>query len=632
MPAEPLIEFEEIPLPEVPTADKGWGARIQNTAVRFLIETVNSLAEGLQRILSWAFQRFNEAFETGLIDVYADLIGEIAGIEENPEEIRTILTNVISGESQGAVATLGGFGVSLGMGAASSFMAPAFRILNYQMDTRIRSARVDPSVAFAMASRNPDLLEGLREDLAGLGWEDSMIDAWFNVLQPRPGVGELIPMWWRGIITEGQMIDEIRAKGYSDADAIHLKQLSEVIPNVNDLISMAVREAFTPATVELFQYGADFPTDILPFTRQQGLDDEWVRKYWYAHWVLPSIGQGFQMLHRLRPGTTNVPFTMSDMQTLLKTADIAPFFRDRLIEIAYTPLTRVDVRRMYGMGVLDRDGVFNAYLDGGYNEKNAELMTEFTIKYETQEQRDLTRSVIVSAYERSVMRQDEAHAALIEIGYSEVNADLFLAIADTKIAEERVKDRLERAEFMYTEGLINETGVYAELGDLNLPADQTADLIVKWEIAKLKKIALPTKSELEDLYKRDIIDRDQYNDGMLKRRYDDETIAWYTERLDMRVADDAAKDLERTQKEQERIEKAAFATIYQRTKAAMDVEIAGIKLQIADIKLAVNYMVDAADIKLAKESIIALKVDIADWNLAKAEIKMVFVEGPAEGE
>ncbi|GAI56858.1 unnamed protein product, partial [marine sediment metagenome] len=133
---------------------------------------------------------------------------------------------------------------------------------------------------------------------------------------------------------------------------------------------------------------------------------------------------------------------------------------------------------MYGMDVLDRDGVYNAYLDGGYNETNAELMTEFTIKYETQEQRDLTRAVIVDAYERSVMGKAEAHQSIIDIGYSEVNADLFIAVADTKVAERRTKDRLDRAEFMYIEGLLDETGVYAELGDLNLPAEQTADLIV----------------------------------------------------------------------------------------------------------------------------------------------------------
>ncbi|GAI46556.1 unnamed protein product, partial [marine sediment metagenome] len=107
---------------------------------------------------------------------------------------------------------------------------------------------------------------------------------------------------------------------------------------------------------------------------------------------------------------------------------------------------------------------------------------------------------------------------------------------------------------------------------------------------------------------------------------------WYTERLDMRVAEDAAKDLERTQKEQERVEKADFASIYQRTKAAMDVEIAAIKLQIADIKLAINYMTEAANIGTAKTTILELKSDIAAWQLAKAEIRMDFTQVTSEGE
>ena len=174
--------------------------------------------------------------------------------------------------------------------------------------------------------------------------------------------------------------------------------------------------------------------------------------------MLPSIGQGFGMLHRLRPGTTDNPFTMDDLQTLLRISDIPAFFRQRLTEIAYTPLTRVDVRRMYGMDVLDRDGVYQAYLDGGYNETNAELMTEFTIKYETQEQRDLTRAVIVDAYERSVMGQVEAHQSIIDIGYSEVNADLFIAVADTKVAERHKKTDLTEQSSCILKGYLMKPG------------------------------------------------------------------------------------------------------------------------------------------------------------------------------
>jgi len=573
-----------------------------------------------------------EGAENGLREAYPGVFESLGDALPDDIPLAAGLKEGISGKHKGGVVAMLGIAAGMGISIIQSMAGPIARIVGYGVERLVHSGRLDPSTIYQAIWRDlvPD--QDWTNDLDDAGFHDDRKQVIEVVLRPKVGVSELLTQWLRHEKQDSLIDPELIAQGWTTERIAIMKELSEVIPNVGDLISMAVREAFTPATIELFKYGEDFPTAILPFTRKQGLDDEWVYKYWYAHWVLPSIGQGFQMLHRLRPGTTDVPFEMEDLQTLLRTADIAPFFRQRLIETAYTPLTRVDVRRMYGMGTLARDGVYNAYLDGGYNEANAELMTDFTIKFESQEQRDLTRSVIISAYERTVMPLEETRTSLVDIGYSTENADLFIAISDTKLAQKKIKARLDRAEFLYVEGEIDESGVYTEIGDLNLPAAQVADLIVEWEVTKLKRIALPTKTELEDLYRRDIISRDDYNVGMIKRRYDQVTIDWYAERLDMRVAEDAAKAVERAQKEQERIEKAEYATVYQRIKASMDVEIADIKLQIADIKLAVNYMVDVSEKKAAKTAILTLKTDIASWNLAKAEIKMQSTQpAPTEG-
>ena len=84
--------------------------------------------------------------------------------------------------------------------------------------------------------------------------------------------------------------------------------------------------------------------------------------------MLPSIGQGFEMLHRR-------VIEDADLDLLLRALDVMPFWREKLKDISYNPLTRVDVRRMHRIGVLEEEGVFNAYLDVGYNEENAQLMT-----------------------------------------------------------------------------------------------------------------------------------------------------------------------------------------------------------------------------------------------------------------
>jgi hypothetical protein len=520
----------------------------------------------------------------------------------------------------------------MGMGAASSFLAPLFRLLNYLMDDQLHTARADPAVAFTMARRRPDFAEWVVEELNDLGWNEDYKELWDEVTKPILPEAEIVRWWLRDRDREDEMVDELTRRGWTDDRIDKMKELAQAIPGIADLISMAVRDAFNPAAIERFQYAQDFPEDVVPWAEKQGLSREWVERFWYSHWILPGVTQGFEMFHRLRPGTTETPFEIDDLKLLLRTADLAPYFRDRLIEIAYAPLTRVDVRRMYGTGTLDETGVYNAYRDLGYNDKNAMLLTDFTIKLETETERDLTRGVIVSGYKRGTIQYEEALTGLIDIGYTQENAELILAIADAELAQSRLDDELSRIEFLYVEGIIDQSGAYGELAPLQLPAEQQADLIAQWEVKRLKKISIPAKSEIFDLYGRDIIPLAEVKDLLKRRGYDNNSINWYVELLDQEISEEKTKELERAQKEQERIEKAEYATAYQRIKAGMDVEIAAIRLQIADIKLAMNYEEDPTALEAMVIQIVELKKEIADWNLAKSQIKYTYVGGEGEEE
>ncbi|GAI98193.1 unnamed protein product, partial [marine sediment metagenome] len=150
------------------------------------------------------------------------------------------------------------------------------------------------------------------------------------------------------------------------------KELAYQIPPVADIITMAVREAFTPAIAEKFGQYEDYPPDLETWAEKKGLSREWSERYWAAHWSLPSAGQGFEMLHR---GLINY----NELDMLLRALDVMPFWREKLTGIAYRRLSRVDIRRMYGVGVLDEKEVYEAYLELGYNERDARRMSDFTV-------------------------------------------------------------------------------------------------------------------------------------------------------------------------------------------------------------------------------------------------------------
>ena len=524
----------------------------------------------------------------------------------------------------GAIAAfpvIGGFFVMVGMAIASAVVAPISGLVGLAVRRHFKDWRGDPAMLLAMQNRFPELSERWEDDWDELGIPTKMLEAVQTVLLPTVPEGDLLTLWYRDENARNEIETELKARGWTEARITNLIKVREIIPGVGDLIRFAVREAFRPDIIEKFGYDQDIPTEIIPWFEKQGLSEEWFNRYWYSHWELPSVQAGYAMMHRLRPETSDNPFVEEDLEDLMRAADIPEFFRSRLKEISFSVFTRVDVRRMFRVGVLDAEGVKSAYMDLGYNETRAEKMTEFTIKLETQKQRDLTRSNIEAGYKRQVIVRDAAKTALIDIGYVEADAEYFLAIIDFDAAKADIDEAIDEAKFLYLEGEIDDTGVYTLLNPLNLPAEQIAKLIVQFELLRRRKRVLPSKGDLEDFYRRDLITVEMLQEGLSKRRFDAESIELYLLRLDQKVAEDASREAERAQREQERIEAAEFKNEYQRRKAELDVMIAQAKLAMADLKLSKHFVEDPARLDQIKLELDELKVIIAELQVAKAEVK-----------
>jgi len=161
---------------------------------------------------------------------------------------------------------------------------------------------------------------------------------------------ELVSAKWRGIITPDEFYQHMEKRRFTKDLADKFVKISEFIPSPTDMIRFAVREVFTPAIVEKYKMDEDFPKEFVAWFEKVGGTEEMAKFFWRAHWELPSVTQGYEMLHR---GIIN----MDDLKTLMRTLDINPFWRDKLIEISYLPFTRVDVRRMFRFGVLDYEEV-----------------------------------------------------------------------------------------------------------------------------------------------------------------------------------------------------------------------------------------------------------------------------------
>ena len=329
-----------------------------------------------------------------------------------------------------------------------------------------RPARLNPQAAIAAQWRHERYVGMAHEDLADQGYTVERMTALADALRPILSSDQVRQLVLRGEDPNGLIEDHLTKAGYTSDDIDALKKLWQVIPPVQDLIRMAVKEAFTPEIAEKFGQYQDFPPAVQEWAEKQGLSEEWAKRYWAAHWDLPSVMQGMEMLHR------NV-IDQPTLELLLRALDVMPYWRDKLTAIAYNPLTRVDVRRMYGLGVLDREGVKRSYLDLGYNEENAERMTEFTIKYESQQDKDLTKAEILKAYRKKTLSRDDTMEMLQELGYTEDDADFIIqtenvsaAAAEKDLSETRIKQ-------LYLTGIMPKLEATAALtGGIRRPGDR----------------------------------------------------------------------------------------------------------------------------------------------------------------
>ena len=384
----------------------------------------------------------------------------------------------------------------------------------------------------------------------------------------------------RGIITPNSAIEELRRQGYSLTQADVIVQMWAELPPPSDLIRMAVREAFNEPFAAEFTTDAEFPDEFALHAESQGYTRDWARKYWRAHWELPSAQMGFDMFHRGR-------ITGAQLDALLKALDYAPFWRKPLREIAFTVPTRVDVRRMYASGVLTLDQVHRLYLDLGYAPEFAQALTEWTrVTYgeDTAGARDLTRAAVEKAYKVGSITRDDAIGRLLELGYDEDEADFLLANVDVDIAEfqasaaardvreltqgtvlrayrERILPRGEAEAFLadlnYTaEGIEIMLGVQdfevaneltglrakvvethfkagriaggearAQLAGAGMNADRADLTVQRWEAQVSEKSRELTQSQLERAMEKGLIDEVTYVDRLGALGYDDEDAA-----------------------------------------------------------------------------------------------------------
>jgi len=295
--------------------------------------------------------------------------------------------------------------------------------------------------------------ESILESIGKAGIRPAYDQIYLDAVMTKPASEDIVAYELRRDPSLSNLDTELRRIGIHPNYNDLYKELAYQIPPVADIITMAVREAFTPEIARRFGQYQDLPPEFVEWVGKKGLSKDWAERYWAAHWSLPSPQQGFEMLHRGVIGE-------ADVNMLMRALDIMPFWRDKLIQIAYRPLSRVDVRRMFALGVLDVSGVRRAYTDIGYNDYNADLMTQFTIRYtegikeRSEAAKIKTEERAQEAKEKAAQKEQEAKEKALITKESEWTTAQTLKFLTAKLIDEE-RARKEFVLLGYNEERIN---------------------------------------------------------------------------------------------------------------------------------------------------------------------------------
>ena len=384
-------------------------------------------------------------------------------------------------------------------GTSFGLMHKEIRLGQMQAEHATRTARFGIGEFQELFRRYPDDPSKWTDDLRDLGYSEERIKFIKNLAQTLPPPDVLTQYQWRKGFKWPHYRAWMKVLGFRDWALDIFEELSHRIPPIQDIIHMGVREAFDDGLAAEYGTDQDYPPEFGEYAEKQGFDAAWAQKYWRSHWELPSVGNAFEMLHRR-------VISEEQLDTLLRVQDIMPYWRGKLKAIAYSPFTRVDVRRMRKVGVIGTyEELVLAYRDIGFDVDKATKMADFTEAFNTEEQRELTKSEIATALNKGYISPEEAKPLFAELGFTTQDVNFLVGSITYQKAQAKRDLSVGSVKTGYLRA--DKGGGWAtdKLTALGYSADNALDLISTWDAERVETVLRPTKADILSWVKSGVI-------------------------------------------------------------------------------------------------------------------------------
>ena len=400
----------------------------------------------------------------------------------------------------------------------------AGRILETTWNQLFPNVRLDPSVLVTLrllkVITEEDYLKHMKIEGYTEGRALSMLLTSSNWLD----TSSIVRAGWREKKTDVEIVSDLTAHGWIKEEAERFLTAARYYPSPGELVNWQAKEVFEPEMVE--QYGLD--AELGEVEREAfykaGMDDTQIENFWRAHWVHPGWNQVQEMFHREQ-------LTLEETKRWFRVVEIPPYWREKLINVAYQPYTRVDVRRMHKLGVLDEKDLKRAYMDLGYDEEKAGNMVKFTIEYNkspgVDPDRDLTRSILEKGYRLGLLNANEFGSMLESLGYSKDNANFLRTILDQDLSIDRAYDWISLLRSNVGAGLLSPLDAERKLEALGLDDAAVSHYGQLFAAYAEEPSKIPSKTDIKNWVAHEIITVTKGEEYLKQLGYTDDVIHYY---------------------------------------------------------------------------------------------------------
>jgi hypothetical protein len=130
-----------------------------------------------------------------------------------------------------------------------------------------------------------------------------------------------------------------------------------------------------------------------------------------------------------------------------------------------------------------------------------------------------------------MITREDAGDLLAQLNFDPDTAEWLLSSADWEEQLEIQQIYVSSIQKRYLDALLGENETRAALMKLNLPGVRIDALIEKWKPDRITERKMPSKTDLDKMYRAKIIDPDTYKSEMYRLGYSWQYTSWYFDLL-----------------------------------------------------------------------------------------------------